>query len=99
MSTVKAGQIWRSDTADAFFLTLEDGGNYYVATHRVEPHPDTGNWRPVPGQETFTDTPESWLTTYARPYDRVERWLTDGPQLVSIDPRRHFDHEGEEWAP
>ena len=91
MSEVKAGQIWRSDSADAFFLVTEDGGNYYVFTHQVEPHPDDGHWHPVPGKETGTDTPEAWLTTYARPYDRVERWLVDGPRLVSIDGNRHFD--------
>ena len=46
MSEVKAGQIWRSDSADAFFLVTEDGGNYYVFTHQVGPHPDDGHWHP-----------------------------------------------------
>lgn len=94
MSEIKAGQIWRSDTADAFLLITEDGGNHYVATHRVEPHPDNGHWQPTPGKEMQEDTPEAWLTTHARPYDKVERWLVDGPRLVSIDPNRHFDLPG-----
>lgn len=91
MGEIKAGQIWRSDSADAFFLVTEDGGNYYVATYRIEPDPNNGHWRPVVGKEAREDTPEGWLLTYARPFDRVERWLTDGPRLVSIDPHRHFD--------
>lgn len=94
MSKVEAGQIWRSDSADAFFLAVEDGGNYYVRTYRVEPHPTAGYWRPVAAEEAGADTPEAWLTRYARPYDRVERWLTDGHILVSIDPHRHFDIQG-----
>ncbi|MFJ9633799.1 hypothetical protein ACIRU8_39505 [Streptomyces sp. NPDC101175] len=94
MSEIKAGQIWRSDTANAFFLIAEDGGHYSVGTFRVEPHPEQGYWRPVPGKEEIENTPEGWLTTYARPYDRVERWLFDGPRLVSIDPHRYFDLPG-----
>lgn len=86
---VTPGQIWRSDPADAFFLVTEAGGNYYVHTFEVELHPEHGYWQPA-GDGSGRDTPEAWLTTYARPYDRVERWLVDGPRLLSIDPHRYL---------
>jgi hypothetical protein len=91
VSEIKAGQIWRSDAADAFFLVAEDGGNFYVGTYRVEPHPEQGHWRPLAGKETREDTREDWLLAYARPFDRIERWAVEGARLVSIDPNRHFD--------
>lgn len=94
VSNIEAGQIWRSDSADAFFLVIEDGGNYYVATYRVEPDPEYGRWRPVAGKELLEDTREDWLITYARPYDRVERWVFEGARLVSVDPNRNFDLPG-----
>lgn len=90
-NAVEAGQIWRNRHDGAFYL-VTSADSFLANMHRITLNPTHGFWQPCE-QSVATDTRTEWLTTYCQRYDRVERWLTDGPLLVSIDPNRHFDLE------
>lgn len=72
------------------FVFIREAAPFSSLVHNVELNQERGVWTPV-GDGLGYDCRNALIEAHGFRYDFAERYLSDGPALISLDPHRHLN--------